>query len=133
MFRSHVVVEVPGKEFVDHALHVTACDGGEGRGQPPVRIDGVQFAGLDKGSDDSPVFGPGVMAGEERVLSRQGDGADGAFDGIAVKLDPAIGQEHAKAIPILRDVGQGFAEGRFSRDTGALQGEPCLEVADDRR
>ena len=37
-----------------------------------MRIDAVHFAGLDERGDDGPVFGTGVVAGEEGVLAVQG-------------------------------------------------------------
>jgi hypothetical protein len=39
----------------------------------------------------------------------QGDGADGAFDGVAVDFDATIGQEAAEALAVSGDVGQGLA------------------------
>lgn len=50
------------------------------------------------------------MAGDEGVLPVQGDGADGAFDGVAVDLGAAIGQEAAKSVAVLGDIGQRLAE-----------------------
>ena len=41
-------------------------------GQPGVGIDGVELAGLDQRGDGGPVLGPGIVAGEEGVLSVQG-------------------------------------------------------------
>ena len=37
-------------------------------------IDAVHLAGLGQRDDDGPVFGTGVVAGEEGVLAVQGDG-----------------------------------------------------------
>lgn len=44
-------------------------DGGEGCGQPSLGIDAVHFAGLDQRRDDGPVFGSGIVSGEEGVFS----------------------------------------------------------------
>lgn len=68
MFRSHFGGVVPGHEVGDVALHVSASDGGKGLGQPLMRIDRIQFAGLNQRGDDSPVLGPRVVAGKEGVL-----------------------------------------------------------------
>ena len=95
MFRSHLAGIVPGQQFFDLALHVAGRDRTEGGGQPSVGIDVVELAGLDQRGDDSPVFRPGIVSGEEGVLSVQRDGADGPLDGVAIELDPAIGQEQA--------------------------------------
>ena len=78
-----------------------------------VGIGVVELAGLDQRGDDSPVFRPGIVSGEEGVLSVQRDGADGPLDGVAIELDPAIGQEQAQAVPVFGDVLQGLAQGDF--------------------
>jgi len=88
--RSHDDGVVPREQIVDLTLLVALDDSGERGGQPGVGIDAVHFAGLDQRGDDGPVFGSGVMPREEGVLAVQGDGADGAFDGVAVDLDAAI-------------------------------------------
>ncbi len=51
------------------------------------------------------------MAREEGVLAVQGDGADGAFDGVVVDLDAAIIQEAARAVAVFGDLCEGFAQG----------------------
>jgi len=72
---------------------VAVYDGYERIRQIGVRIDGVEFAGFYQRSDDAPVCGPCIMPGEERVFAVEGDGTDGALDGVVVHLDPAVGQE----------------------------------------
>lgn len=79
-------------------------DGGERGWQPCLGIDAVHFAGFDQRCDDGPVFGSGIMTCEEGVLAVQRDGAAGAFDGVVVALDAAVGQEAAKAIAVFGDV-----------------------------
>jgi hypothetical protein len=54
-------------------------DGCEGTGQVAVRLDLVQFAGLDKRREHGPVLGTGVLTGKARVLCVQRDRADRAF------------------------------------------------------
>ena len=78
-----------------------------------MRIDCIEFAGLDQGGDDAPVCSASIVTGKERVFAVQGDGADGPLDGIGVHLDAAIGEEHAKAIPVFGDVLERFAQGCF--------------------
>ncbi len=51
------------------------------------------------------------MSGEESVLPVQGDGADRAFDGVAVDLDAAVGQEASQAVAVFGDVGECLAQG----------------------
>jgi hypothetical protein len=57
------------------------------------RIDGIQLAGFDERSDDRPVFGAAVGAGEEGVLPDEGYGTDRAFDRVGVDLDHAVVDE----------------------------------------
>ena len=54
-------------------------------------IDRVDLAGFDQRRDDAPVSGPGIMTCEERVFAVQGDGANGAFDGVIIDLDATVG------------------------------------------
>ena len=86
MSRSHRGGVIPREQIVDLALLVALNDGGEGGGQPSVRIDPVHFAGLGQRGDDGPVFGTGVMTSEERVLPVKCDRTDGPLDGIVVEL-----------------------------------------------
>lgn len=91
----HLFVVVPWQQAVDLALLVAADDGYERVGQIGVRIDSVEFTGLDQRSDDTPVCGPCIMASEERVFAVQGDRTDGALDSVIVHLDAAVGKEQA--------------------------------------
>lgn len=101
---------VPRQQVVDLALFVAIDDGCERIGQIGVRIDTVQFAGLDQGSDDAPVCGSGVVASEERVFAVQSYGTDRAFHGIAVHLDAAVSQKQAETFPVFCDVFERFAQ-----------------------
>lgn len=49
------------------------------------------------------------MSCEEGVLSVQGDGADGSFDGVVVDLNAAIGGEAAVAVS--GNIGKSLAQG----------------------
>ena len=44
-------------------------DPGDNVSEIAERLDAVEFAGFDQRSDDGPVFGVAVGAGEERILS----------------------------------------------------------------
>lgn len=76
---------------------MTARDGCQRFGQPIVGVDGVQLTSLDQRSDGGPVFGTGIMSGEECVFPVQGNRADGPLDGVAVQFDPSIDQEQAES------------------------------------
>ena len=85
-------------------------DGFERMGQIGMRIDTVQFAGLDQGRDDAPVCGSGIVAREERVLAVQSYGTDRAFHGIVIHLDAAVCQKQTQSIPVFCDVFERFAQ-----------------------
>jgi hypothetical protein len=82
-------------------LFVSIDDGCEDAGQVAVRFDLVQFAGLDQRREHGPVLRSSIVTGEECVLSLQGDGADGAFNGIVVHLDATVGEEQDQATQYL--------------------------------
>ena len=95
--RNHALIffcgVIPRQEIFDLALLVPADDCMEGFHQVCLWIDPVEFCCLDQRGDDAPVFGSGIMAGEERVFPIEGDRADRAFDRIIVQLDTAILEE----------------------------------------
>ena len=88
-----------GQEFVDVAVGMAVDDPGDDVGEVGLRIDGVEFAGFDQRGDDRPVLATAVGAGEERILTIEGDGADGAFDDVGVDLDAAIVEESGEPFP----------------------------------
>ncbi len=110
---------------------MAADDCGERSGQPGMRIDRVHLAGFDQLGDDGPVFGTGVVACEEGVLAVQGDGSNGAFDGVVVDLDTSVRHEAAKAVTVFCDIGQCRAEWRFGRGAGAVVQQPVIEAGED--
>ena len=88
----------------------------ESAGHPGMRIDSVEFAGLDQRGDDSPVLGSGIVACEECVFSVQSDGADGALDGVVVDLDASVCQEPGESVPVFGDVFERLAGWGFGGD-----------------
>ena len=130
MLRSHLGGVIPGQQIFDLALFVAVDDGPEGLRQVGMGLDGVEFARFDQGRDGCPVCGTRIVAREESVLAVQGDGADGALDGIVINLDPAVGEEEAKASPVFCDVFQRLAQRGFGGHAGAVVGEPGLEGRD---
>src|SRR6476620_6620480 len=63
----------PRQELVDAAIGMAVDDLADHIDQVGVRIDAVEFAGLDQRSNDRPVFAAAVGTGEERVLPVQCD------------------------------------------------------------
>ena len=76
-------------------------DAGDDVGEVGLRVDAVQLAGLDERGEDRPVLGAAVGAGEESVLAVEGEGPDGALDGVGVDLDAAVVEEAVR--PSQRD------------------------------
>lgn len=132
MSRSHLGWIIPWQQVIDTALLVAVDDGGERSGQIGLRIDGVEFAGLDERGDCRPVFGPGVVACEECVLAVQRNRPDGSFDTVVVELDAAVSEEETQPVPVFGDVIQSLAERRFGSDAGTVMDEPCFQVGDHR-
>ena len=65
----------PRQEFVDTRGGPKIDELCEHVGEVSLRIDAVQFAGLDERSDGCPVLRPLIVAGEERVLPIEHNGA----------------------------------------------------------
>jgi len=59
---------IPGQEFIDPGVCMAVDDGGKGIGHPGVGIDSIELAGFNQGSDDGPVWRPGIVAFEEGVF-----------------------------------------------------------------
>jgi hypothetical protein len=74
-------------------------DPGQDVGEVAVRLDAIELAGLDQGRDYRPVIGAAVRAGEQRVLTREREWADGAFDDVIVDLDAAVVEEQTEPGP----------------------------------
>ena len=71
-------------------------------GQIRERVDVVQVTSLDQGGDGGPVFGAAIRACEQSIFPAEGDGANGAFDGVVVELDATIVKEARQAFPARR-------------------------------
>lgn len=72
------------------------------------------------------------MSGKRHIPSIEINRPDGSLDSVVVDLDETVCQEELETIPVVRDVGQGFAERGFCRNTGAVMREPNLHVDDKR-
>ena len=93
MRRSHGFYVVPGQQVFDVSLFVSTRDGGQDTGKVAMGFDSVEFAGLDQGCDDGPVLRSGIMACEERIFAVEGDGTDGALDGVGIQFDATVVDE----------------------------------------
>ena len=88
--------------------------------------------GLDERGHARPCVAAFVTAGEEGVLSAQGDRTDGIFDRVCVHLEMAVSQEDLQPIPVAVDIGELLAKAGFGGDATALMGQPLAEGGDQR-
>lgn len=90
---------VPRHKLVECGVAVAGGKALEGIGEPDLRVDTVEFGGLDQGGDDGPVVAAIIRTGEKGILAIEGKGSDRPLDGVGVDLDPAIAEEPAEADP----------------------------------
>ena len=86
----------------------------ECRFQIGKRFNAVDLRRFDQRGNPAPGLGALVVAGEECVLSVEGNRAHEVLDCIGVDLDPAIGQEGLQSIPMAVDVTELFAQALVS-------------------
>lgn len=89
---------------------MTCSDGFEGGLEVGEGLGAVDLCCGDERSDTAPGATAFIMAGEEGVLSRQGDRADQVLDSIGVDLDAAVVEEGLQPVPLPVDVGQLLSE-----------------------
>ena len=121
----------PGHEVVDAALGMPGDDALENVGEPGVRLDAVELRRADQGGDDRPVLGAAVRPGEEGVLAGQGDGSDGALDGVGIELDAAVVEEPDEAVPELERVADGLGKAGAAWQSGLLRLQPGAQSLDE--
>ena len=68
------------------------------------------------------------MPAEEGIVPVQGDAVNGAFDGIGVELDAAVGQEATQTVFLCGDVGEGLAQLRVCGRAGAMVAQPVVQA-----
>src|ERR1700722_3755935 len=98
-----------------------------------LRIDAVQFAGLDQRREAGPVLSSAVMTGEQCILSIQRDRTHAALYNICVELDAAIVEEARETVPMLEAVANGFGDDGLAGDAGELFFEIMFERGHERR
>ena len=101
---------VPGQEGVEVAVRPAGGNALERVGQPGLWIDAVETGGGEQGGDAGPGPAAAVGAGEEAVLSGDGLGPDGAFDGVAVDVDAAVVEEALERRAARQGVADRFGE-----------------------
>ena len=105
----------PGHEFVEARGWPEIDEFCEHVGEVGLRIDAMQFAGLDKRGDGCPVLRPLIVAGEERVLPT-------SLDDVGVEFDAAVFEEANEPVPMVQAVADGFGDDGLRRDARELPG-----------
>src|SRR3954463_2872805 len=98
----------PGQQFAEEAVWPVIDELGQHVSQVGMRIDAMQFAGLDQRGEHGPVFCPFVRTSEECVFSVESNWAPAALDSIGVDLDAAIVEEVQQPLPLIEAVANGF-------------------------
>ncbi len=83
-------VKVPWHEFIDAGAWMPCRDGLQRSLEKGVWLNAVELAGFNERCDAGPGSATFVMAREQRVLAVEGDGANGALDNVAVRLDGTV-------------------------------------------
>ena len=74
----------PGQQLIEAIEGMARDNAGEDVGEKSLRIDAVEFAGLDQRSEVGPMLAAAVGADKERVLAIERDRPDGTLDGIGI-------------------------------------------------
>ncbi len=112
---------------------MTCGDRFECRFQVGEGLHAIDPGGFDQGCDAALCLATCVMAGEQRVLSIEGNWSDGIFDAVGVHLDATILQEGLQTVPVVVDIGEFLAEAGPGGDTATLSLEPFAKGFDQRR
>src|SRR4051795_1997947 len=94
----------PRQQFPEPTIGPVVDEFGQHVGQVSLRIDAMQFAGLDQRGEHRPVFCPFIRTSEECVFSVESDRAHAALDGIGVDLDAAVVEKAQQPVPLIEAV-----------------------------
>lgn len=76
----------PGQQLVEAALRMALDDASDDVGEIAERLDAAELAGLDQRSNDGPMLGATIGAGEQGILASQCQGPDAALHGLPLSL-----------------------------------------------
>jgi hypothetical protein len=122
----------PRQEFVEAALRMAIDDAGDDVRQVAVGLDADKLTGFDERSDDGPMLGAAVRAGEECIFAIESERADGTLDRIGIDLDTSVFEEEAEPGPAREGIADRLGELGFLADERELFAEPWLERLDER-
>src|SRR3954464_10568025 len=100
----------PGQQFAETTVGPVVDELGQHVGQVSMRIDAMQFAGLDQRGEHGPVFCPFVAASEQSIFSVESNRAHASLDGIGVDLDAAVVEETQQPLPLIEAVANGLGD-----------------------
>jgi len=114
---------------------MTGSDLREGIGEICLRIDAIQFRGLQDRIYRGGALAAGMTAGEEAVASSQGNASDCVFGDVVVGFEASVGGKARQRNAALDDVAQSLSEVRSGREfaLGSRRpGEERIEQRDER-
>ena len=89
-------------------------------GEVGLRIDAVQFAGLDQRGNAGPILRPLIVAGEQCILAIEHDRTDAAFDDVGIEFDAAVIEETDEPVPVIQAITALVGDRRLAGDEGKL-------------
>ena len=75
----------------------------EGRPDPGVGLDAIHFRRIPQRNHPASCAGALIVMREQGVFPTQGNRADQILDTVAVHLDPPVGNEQLRAVPVAGD------------------------------
>jgi hypothetical protein len=89
-------------------------DAGEHVGEIVLRVEAIEFGGLDQRVDRRSATATGIQAGEQVVFAPDGDTAQRTLGGIVVEGEAAVVEVSQERLPARPHVAEGFGEFGFT-------------------
>ena len=94
----------PGHKFVEARGWPEIDELGEHVSEVGLRIDAIQFTGLDERGDGCPVLRPLIVASEQRVFPIEHNRTYASFYNVGVEFDAAVVEEPGEPVPMVQAV-----------------------------
>lgn len=88
----------------------------DGTGQPGLRVQPVEPGRLQHGIEIDRPLAAGLGAQEQKILLRQGNGAQAAFGRVVVDADPAVPGIDQQCRPAVERILDGLGQGGLDSD-----------------
>jgi hypothetical protein len=130
--RDLVGLPIPGQQFVD-LLGWMIRKARQDIGEPRLRVDIVELAGLNERKDGGGPASSGVRTCEGPIPTPDGYAPQGAFGGVIGEADAAVVKETDELDPSRQAVIDVLGEIGLGRQLRTLFGQPHAQVLDERR